>query len=227
MDEVKERVTADVRTVGAFEKAKEAAQATLDTAKTKWLQSVANEQGRTMISTGLFSPSDAGRNGMGVIGYDVKGAALESFVQGAFKLLTLAPRSGEAPRPPATQATTQATTKPATRQQASTTKPAAATAPATSAPVITAFKDHPVGLIEVPAEAKVVVAEVDQVKPMWTKDRQAMWDTAIASQQRVSTEQLLRQAWFNYDHVVRRVSFVPAEKRDRKPPVEMPPPNPF
>ncbi len=78
-----------------------------------------------------------------------------------------------------------------------------------------------------PAEAKVVVAEVDQVKPLWTKDRQAMWDTAIASQQRVSTEQLLRQAWFNYDHVVRRVGFVPAEKRERKPPVEMPAPNPF
>jgi hypothetical protein len=175
---------------------------------------------------------------------DLKGAALDSFVQGSFKLLALPPRSGEAPRPVTTQPTTKpaatqssaAATKPAkttakaTTRPTATTKPVAATMPTTAgATVVAAFKDHPVGLVEVPAAGKVMVAEVDQVKPMWTKDRQAMWDTGVAFQQRVAFEQMLRMAWFDYGHVVDRLKYVPEEKRDRKAPnpQPLPPVSPF
>src|SRR4051812_27659127 len=239
MDEVKEKVAADVKTAAAFEKAKQAAQTTLDAAKDKWLASVANEQGKKVITTGLFNAADAGRSATPIA--DLKGAALDSFVQGSFKLLTLPPRSGEAPRPVSTQPTTMpaattqasaATTRPtkATTRPTATTKPVAtATMPTTTgAMVAAAFKDHPVGLVEVPADGKVMVAEVDQVKPMWTKDRQAMWDTGVAFQQRVAFEQMLRMAWFDYGHVVDRLKYVPEEKQSRKTPTpQQPAQNPF
>jgi hypothetical protein len=222
VDEAKEKVAADVKTAAAFEKAKLAAQAALDAAKNKWLQSVANEQGKRMLSTSLFSFADGSRSATPVAVDELKGAALDSFVQGSFKLLTLPPRSGEAPRPVTTQpATTQATTQKTT---AAATRPVATTGPMVSA----AFKDHPVGLIEAPADGKVLVAEVDQVKPVWTKDHQAMWDTGVAFQERNAFETALRSAWFVYDNVVKRLSYVPEEKRgDRKPQQQMPPVSPF
>jgi hypothetical protein len=244
VDEVKDKVASDVKTAAAFEKAKQAAQQALDAAKDKWLVSVASDQGKNVISTGLFTAADAGRSATPVAVADLKGAALDSFVQGSFKLLALPPRSGEAPRPVTTQPTTKpaatqssaAATKPAkttakaTTRPTATTKPVAATMPTTAgATVVAAFKDHPVGLVEVPAAGKVMVAEVDQVKPMWTKDRQAMWDTGVAFQQRVAFEQMLRMAWFDYGHVVDRLKYVPEEKRDRKGPTPqpLPPVSPF
>ena len=236
LDEVKERVTADVKTAAAFEKAKQAAQQALDAAaKNKWLASVAAEQGKKLITTALFTPADARSASPSAIA-DLKGAALDEFVQGSFKLLTLAPRSGEAPRPVTTQPTT---TQPAATQASATTKPpkattrpVATTMPATTgATVVAAFKDHPVGLVEVPADGKVMVAEVDQVKPMWTKDHQAMWDTGVAFQQRVTFEQMLRRAWFDYGHVVDRLKYVSEEKSNRKSPTTpqqpLPPVSPY
>jgi hypothetical protein len=249
VDEVKEKVAGDVKTAAAFEKAKQAAQATLDAAKTKWLASVANEEGKQVLGTPLFTLADGSRSATPAAIADLKGPALDSFVQGAFKLLALPPRSGEAPRPVTTQpatkpaatqvATTQPTTKAASKTTAKgpTTKPttkavaaAATTRPTpTTGPMVTAaFKDHPVGLIEVPAEGKVMVVEVDQVKPIWTKDHQAMWDTGVAFQERNSFEQALRSAWFMYDNVVKRLNYVPEEKPNRKQPQQpLPPVSPF
>ena len=218
IDEVKEKVAADVKIKQAFEKARQSAQALLDASKDKWLENVAKAQGKKVFITGLFHPAQAGAPPVTIEGYDIKGPAADTLVAGAFKLLTLPPRSGEAPRIASTQPTT---TQPTTKTAA---KPA--TQPTTT-PVVTAFKDHPVGLIEVPQDGKILVAEINQLKPIWTKDRQAYWNTGIANQQRVQIEQLLRTSWFKYDNVISRVGYVPTEKRDRKTPVQLPPQNPF
>jgi hypothetical protein len=220
LDEVKDKVAADVKLAAAYDAARKAAQATLDTAKAgKWLTAAAAEQNKKVITTGLFG---AASNGMStplpVSGYDLKGPALTQFVQGAFKILAQAPRAGgTAPR----AASTQSTTRPTTAAVAKAT-----TSPAT-APVVAAFKDHPIGLIELPADGKVIVAEVDQLKPTWSKDREAFFTARTALEARFEIEQALRQAWLQYDAVTTRLGYVPAEKRERKTPRQNQPINPF
>jgi hypothetical protein len=214
LDEVKEKVAADVKLAAAYEAAQKAAQAALEAAKSgKWLTAVAADQKKKVITTGLFGAS---ANGMStplpVPGYDLKGPALTQFVQGAFKILAQAPRpGGTAPRAPSTRSTTQPTT---------------AVAKAATTPVA-AFKDHPIGLIDLPSEGKVIVAEVDQLKPTWTKDREAFFTARTALEARFEIEQALRQAWLQYDAVTSRLGYVPAEKRERKPARQNQPINPF
>jgi len=217
IDEVKDKVASDVKTKQAFAKARQAAQALLDASKDKWLQTTAKAQGKKVVTTGLIRPPQPGVPPTPIQGLDMKGEAIQSVEAGAFKLLTLPPRAGEAPRSPSTQPTTQPATKTAAKP---TTQP-------TTTAVVTPLKDHPVGLIEVPEEGKVLVAEVDQLKPIWTKDRLAYWNTGVANQQRIQIEQLLRDHWFRYDNAVERTGYVPAEKHERKPNQPLPPVSPF
>jgi hypothetical protein len=214
LDEVKDKVTADVKMAAANELAKKAAQAALDAAKSgKWLQTVAAADGKNIRTTDLFGPTDGSRSAKPMTGLDLKGVAQDTFVQASFKLLAAPSRSGTAPRPASTQATTQATTQ---------------AAMPTSAPVISsAFKDHPIGLIELPSDAKIMVAEINQIKPIWSKDHQAEYNSAAASQERSSTEQLIRMNWYDYDQLIKRLDYVPAEKHERKPSQQLPPLNPF
>ncbi|HEY7116331.1 MAG TPA: hypothetical protein VH475_07090, partial [Tepidisphaeraceae bacterium] len=206
LDEVKDKVAADVKLAAAYGMAKKEAQAALDAAKSgKWLANVAADKGRKVMTTGLFSPSPGGMGPLPISGYDLKGQALATFTEGAFKLLTQPARSGgQAPRPPSTT------------QASATTKPAATTAP--TQPVVASFKDHPIGLIEIPTDARVVVAEVDQIKPEWTRDRQAYFDARVALEAQTQAEQAMRFMWFNYDNLVSRVSFTPAQTRQRRSP---------
>ena len=218
LDEVKDKVAADAKLAAAYEAARKAAQATLDAAKSgKWLAAVATDQKHKVITTGLFSPASNGMSTpLPVPGYDLKGPALAEFVQGAFKLLSQPPRTGgSAPRAPSTQSTTQPTT-------------ATAKAPNTPATMpVAEFKEHPVGLIELPSEGKVVVAEVDQLKPTWTKDLESFFTARTAFEARMALEQALRAAWLQYDAVTTRLGYVPAEKRERKPQRQNQPINPF
>jgi hypothetical protein len=92
---------------------------------------------------------------------------------------------------------------------------------------VAAFKDHPLGLIELPSEGKVVVAEVDQLKPTWSKDREAFFTARTALEARFELEQAMRQAWLQYDAVTSRLGYAPAEKRERKPQRQNQPINPF
>jgi hypothetical protein len=217
LDEVKDKVAADVKEAAAYEAAKKAAQATLDAARTgKWLANVAAEEKHKVITTGLFGAAGNGVPPQPVTGYDVNGPALSTFVNGAFKLLAQGPRGGgTAVRPPSTQASTQPTTR-----STATTAAAASTQPV-------AFKDHPVGLIELPSEGKVLVAEVDQLKPIWTKDRASFFEARTALEARFEAEQALRQAWLQFDAVTTRLGYIPTERRDRKTPRQAPPLNPF
>jgi len=218
LDEVKDKVLADAKQAAAYEAAQKAAGAMLDAAKSgKWLATVAADQKRKVITTGLFGAASSGMSTpLPVPSYDLKGPALSQFVQGAFKLLTQAPRTGgSAPRAPSTQSTTQPTT-------------ATAKAPATPATMpVAQFKDHPVGLIDLPSEGKVVVAEIDQLKPTWTKDLESFFTTRTAFEARMGLEQALRAAWLQYDAVTTRLGYVPSEKRERKPQRQNQPINPF
>lgn len=218
MDEVKDKVTEDYKLAAADELAKKAAEDALAAAKKpKWLYTVAADEGRKAFTTELFGPTDARMGAMLVPGYeDLKGEAVTTFRQGAEKLLTAPRRSGNAPKPATTRATTQASTKPTTRAVAST-------AP-TSAPVITDFSQHPVTLIDLPTEAKFVVAELDQLKPLWTKDQEVQFNTAVASQERTSTELVIRLQWFNYDQLLHRLDWNPTERRSNNKPANQPPP---
>jgi hypothetical protein len=218
LDEVKDKVAADVKLAAAYEAAQKSAQALLDAAKGgKWLSAAAAAQNKKVVTTGLFAASANGMNApLPVPGYDLKGPALTQFVQGAFKILSQEPRAGgTAPRAPSTRSTTQPTT-------------AQAKAPATPTTMaVAAFKDHPLGLIELPSEGKVVVAEVDQLKPTWSKDREAFFTARTALEARFELEQAMRQAWLQYDAVTSRLGYAPAEKRERKPQRQNQPINPF
>jgi hypothetical protein len=235
LDEVKAKVAEDVKLAAAYDKAKQAAQAALDAAKNKWLYTVANEEGKKAFTTGLFQLVD-NTGAATVPGYDLKdSAAITDFKKGAVNLLSAPLRSGQALKPPttaqvvitpATQPTTQASTKPTTKTVAAATAPTSkpttspiekVAAKPTSAPVMADLKDHPIGLIELPSDAKVVVAELDQLKPLWTKDQQAAYNTQLANIERNSAESALRRRWFNYDQLVKRLDFVPAAEKPNKP----------
>jgi hypothetical protein len=243
LDEVKDKVAADTKLAVAYDKAKQAAQAMVDAAKSgKWLQSVADEQKKKMFTTGAFTPGGGGFFGsMPVPGYtQLKGPALAAFKTEAFKLLALPPRAGgTAPRisNPITPATTQSTTQPATQTARATTQPAtrpaiaqATTQPAT-APTPSAFKDHPIGLVEIPTESKVLVLEVDSLKaaPGWTKESESLVQLQSMIQQRMAEESQLRVQWFNPDNTRQRVNFKPTIEKDRpkQPQQPIPNPNPF
>jgi hypothetical protein len=222
MSEVKEQVTKDYRLAAADELAKKAANAALAAARTpKWLYTVAAEEGRKAFTTELFGALDARMGAMSVPGYpDLKGEAVTAFKAGVEKLLSAPARIGQALKPATTTATTQATTKPTTRTVASAT-----TAP-TSQPVMTEFKNHPIISIELPTEAKVVLVELDQLKPLWTKDQQTEFDTEVANQSRISGERAIRMEWFTYDQLVQRMDWNPTEKSKSKPVAPIPM-NPF
>jgi hypothetical protein len=111
IDEVKDKVASDVKTKQAFAKARQAAQALLDASKDKWLQTTAKAQGKKVVTTGLIRPPQPGVPPTPIQGLDVKGEAIQSVEAGAFKLLTLPPRAGEAPRAPSTQPRTLPATK--------------------------------------------------------------------------------------------------------------------
>jgi hypothetical protein len=204
VEEVREKVIADAKLAAAREKAKQAAQALLDAATkgNKFLQTVANEQKLKTITTGPLRSDQANAPDATIPNTDIKGRAAEQLITGAFKLLTQPAREGSALRP-----TTQATPLVASTQP-------------------TPFKEHPIGLIDLPADGKVVVAEVDSLKPSWTKESQAFPDALVASRERMENEMILRNQWFNYDNVTQRTNYAPVEKRDRKP-RQPAPPNPF
>jgi hypothetical protein len=204
LDEVKDKVAADVKQAGAYDLAKQAAQAAADAARSgnKWLGAVAVEQGKKVVTTGLFDAQSV-MSGMPIAGYEFKGQSSRQFAQEAFKLLTLPARSGQATRPAATQATTRAS--------APATRPAAATAP-----TVAQLKDHPIGLIELKADGKVLLAEVDQIKPTWSKDTEALYYTGIGARNESDAGRLMRVLWMSHDHATKRVGYAPAEGREGK-----------
>lgn len=218
LDEVKAKVTEDYKLAAANDLAKKAAQDALAAAKTpKWLYTVAADDGRKAFTTELFGVTNA-RMVEGVPGYpDLNGDAVNTFKLGAIKLLSVPTRTGKALKPATTAATTQATTMPATRAVAKAT-----TAP-TSAPSMAEFKEHPVTVIELPSEAKVVVAELEKLKPQWSKDQQAQLDSQLANQRRIAGEREIRLEWFNYDQLLQRIDWKPADGRQPKPTNNAPP----
>jgi len=232
LDEVKDKVTEDVKLAAANDLAKKAAQTALEAAKTKWLYTVAAEQGRKAFTTGVFGAND-GMGNLLVPGYDLKGEAVSDFKKGAVKLLAAGPRIGQGLKPATMPAEVKATTQPTTKSttqaatQPTTKAVAAATTMPTSAPVVAKFNDHPVGIIELPSEGKVVVAELEELKPLWTKDQAAASDSLVANQERTSTETVLRLQWFSYDQLIKRMDYTPTEKREPKDNKPLPSDNPF
>jgi hypothetical protein len=148
-----------------------------------------------MVTTGPLRVDLANTPDASIPNTAIKGRAAQQFLVGAFKLLAEPPRQGSAARPATTRSTT-------------------ATAAATTQP--TGFKDHPIGLIELPAEGKVIVAEVDDLKARWTKEDQSFTDAFVTGQERMATELILRSQWFNYDNITQRTGFNPTEKREQK-----------
>ncbi len=228
VDEVRQAVIDDVKIAAAYEVAKLAAGKAVESANSgQWLQGVANAENRLMISTKPISLA-----GGSITEYEVSDRSKRAFFDGALNLLTLPQRSGAATKPAptsrpvaksTTQPTTQSTTKPAT-QTAAATKPAATqpttvasiTTQPTTAPISSAFKDHPVGMIELPLERKVVVAEIDQVKPIWTKDRQSTFDAYVVEREQQETGLGLLRLWADYDNVVKRTNFKFDDKRGKR-----------
>lgn len=214
LDDVKDQVVSDVKLSLAYEKAKQAAKAAVEAAeKGRWLQTVAEDAKRKLISTGLFARDvNPQLQQLGIVppipGYDVASNVRQAFVDGAFALLSEKARTGSSMRP----ATSQPTTRPASTQ-----------------PV--ALKDHPIGLIELPKVAKVLVGEVNLVKPSYTRDTQSMHDLRVMMSDRNAMEGFIRVNWFGEPNVKARTGFKPARaeseapaRKERKP---LPLDNPF
>lgn len=217
LDEVKEKVVADVRQAEAFKLAQQAAQAAVDAAvnQGKWLQSVAADLKRPVINTGLFNAGNP--QAMVIPSYEVPATARGTFASEVTDLLALPPRTGAAPRPATTRAVASA----------ATTRPATTTVAATTGPV--SLKEHPVGLIELPDLGKVLVAEVDELKPMWSKQDESDQFKQVTILLRQADANRLRAGWYGYDEATKRMNFAPTDgqARKQKQPERRTPPRPM
>ncbi|HSI32475.1 MAG TPA: hypothetical protein VK986_02705, partial [Tepidisphaeraceae bacterium] len=101
--------------------------------------------------------------------------------------------------------------KPAT--VATATKPAA-TLPST--PVVAAFKGHPAGLVELPADGKVAVIEVDKLTPGWDQRSASAQEMNVTMRQNLQAAGLVAQDWFLYENVIARTAFTPSEDRSSR-----------
>ena len=138
--------------------------------------------------------------------------------------MPVTPTTSPATTQAATQSTTQAAAKPATT-------PATQVASTQPVPIPSSFKEHPIGIVELPAEGKVLAVEVDALKagPGWTRESESLMQLQTMVQQRMAEESQLRVQWFDPDNVNTRVNFKPANppsnpqpRRPALPPVDNP-----
>ena len=66
---------------------------------------------------------------------------------------------------------------------------------------------HPAGLVDLPADRKVIVAEVAGFELAWPESQDYARRLSIAQQNRRQFESQFANDWFNYDNVVSRVGF--------------------
>jgi len=247
LDDVREQVVADVKKAKAYQLAKAAAEKALASVQSgQWLQSVANELNKPMITTGAFRApgGESPMFGDSVPNYPLGTQSTRPFKRAAFALLSQPARTGEAPPPPRRPATAPATTAAADKPKptdpkttdpkatATATKPAATTQAST--PVVAAFKGHPAGLVELPADGKVAVIEVDKLIPGWDQRSVSAQEMNTTMRQNLQSAGLIAQDWFLYENVTARTAFTPADDRAPRRPANNRPnspnsanPNPF
>jgi len=114
---------------------------------------------------------------------------------------------------PATKTVASATTKPTAP---ASTQPVAVIPPGTTQPISSAFRDHPVGIIELPTQGKVIVAEVNELKPRWTKEDANLLAAQIADNQRLQASVRIGNEWLRPENLTARTGFQPTEQRTNR-----------
>lgn len=74
---------------------------------------------------------------------------------------------------------------------------------------------HPTGLIELQREGKVLVAQIDGIRPDWDKDSKTFLETRINSEINDSFSQAFQIAWFDFDSLSARLKYI--SERPSKP----------
>ncbi|MDB5304372.1 MAG: hypothetical protein JWM97_1921 [Phycisphaerales bacterium] len=76
---------------------------------------------------------------------------------------------------------------------------------------------HPVALVEMPADRKVVVAELADVNLDIPADELAMMKLQMAAKEQSMITEQLAQSWFDYDAVTKRLGYKSEEPADKNP----------
>ncbi|MDB5329993.1 MAG: hypothetical protein JWP03_1144 [Phycisphaerales bacterium] len=74
---------------------------------------------------------------------------------------------------------------------------------------------HPVAVVEMPADKKVVVAELADVTLDIPSDRLALMKIRTIANEQQQGSEMLAQSWFNYDAVVKRLDYKSEEPADK------------
>jgi hypothetical protein len=74
---------------------------------------------------------------------------------------------------------------------------------------------HPVAVVEMPADKKVVVAELADVTLDIPADRLALMKIRTTANEQQQGSEMLAQSWFNYDAVVKRLDYKSEEPADK------------
>jgi hypothetical protein len=72
---------------------------------------------------------------------------------------------------------------------------------------------HPLSLIELPAAGKVAVARLETIAPQWTRETLAAYQSITGMELMQRIQQPLIAQWFDYDHLIERVHYVPAPQQ--------------
>jgi hypothetical protein len=75
-----------------------------------------------------------------------------------------------------------------------------------------ATRPHPLGLIELPQDQHLFVAQLQSLTPDWRGTHYAQDDVEVAQYLRSQISQQLKQQWMNYDAVVQRTRYVPTQR---------------
>jgi hypothetical protein len=200
--EVEKQVVDDVKTKLAYEQAKADAQKLLDQARQQGdLNKAAGGQG--VIKVGPLT----NRQDQPIPALVLTGDASTRFTEQAFKLLSAPPTTA-----PSAQAA--ASTAPTTGSVASsTTKPAG---PAR------------IGLVELPHEGRVLVAQLGDVQAMWNDRTLPMEQAQLAAMMKQEDESRFNREWFTWEAVTSRLGYVEEagqqHSRDGGAPSAPPPP---
>jgi len=86
---------------------------------------------------------------------------------------------------------------------------------------------HPIGLVELPAATRVLLDELDQVRPLWSNESVAMAKDALAGNIHDQMAMTLWFKWFDYNSVARRLDYKPEGGKSPGSDENTPPPPPF
>lgn len=78
-------------------------------------------------------------------------------------------------------------------------------------------KPHPLQLIELPREGKILVAQLASVQPRWQADDTVQMEMAVDRELRIQQRQFMESQWFDFDDLANRLAYRAVNRGSQQP----------